>query len=238
MKSPLASGVWIELDEVESTQVAAKAHVASGEEPKVGVLFAHHQTAGVGRFEREWYSERGHSMTASLIFWDYADHPKGWLIGMNLALAVAGAVHCRVSWPNDLLLGGKKVGGVLTHMVEDPKGRRVPVIGIGLNLGVLDFPGDLSGRAGNVEMGSGDRFDPKHVCEEILERVSLLPEPNEWHDLKSVWSRFDETAGKRYTLPDGQVAIGIGIGPQGELICSLEGETTSVLAADAIFGPA
>jgi hypothetical protein len=47
---------------------------------------------------------------------------------------------------------------------------------------------------------------------------------------------FDATPGKKYKLSSGEEAIAIGIGPDGELICSVDGETQTVLAADAIFG--
>ncbi len=63
-----------------------------------------------------------------------------------------------------------------------------------------------------------------------------MPEPEHWSDLQPVWTLFDDTAGKHYRLISGEEAIAIGIGPEGELVCAVEGETTMVMAAEAILG--
>lgn len=234
MKSPLDTGELVVLETVDSTQAAAESALLSGE--SAGVIFAHTQTSGKGRRGREWYSEKDHSLTVSFIFRDYANHPKPWLIGMAVALAAAGAVHARVAWPNDLMLGGKKVGGILSQIVTTPSGDRVPVVGLGINLNVSEFPAELAEIAANVEAKDSTTGGAFVVLEAIIERLSALPEPAEFADLKPIWKLFDETAGKRYHLTDGNIAVGIGVGADGELICAVDGETMTVLAADAIFG--
>lgn len=228
----LPSGEWLVLDEVTSTQTVAAEALRSGED--VAVVMAAHQTAGRGRFERQWFSPRGGSLAASLIFREYAGHAKPWLIGMALAVAAAGALHCRVQWPNDLVLSGKKVGGILTEMIDG-----VPVVGIGVNLarsegdGVAGtLPDHLAERAGTVD----PRATAEDVLSWILARFERLPEMTEWGDLAEVWRLFDDTPGKRYVLPTGEEAVALGVGPDGELLCSVEGESVTVTAADAIFG--
>ena len=232
MRSPRNSGSTVLLDEVASTQsVAAMTLLEGGPET---VIIARRQTLGVGRFERPWYSEADGSLTFSMIFRDYADHPKPWLVGMATALAVAGATHCRLAWPNDLVFQGRKAGGVLTQLCPDSAGRRVPVVGIGLNLAIEQFPAELAEKAGNLPQGPG--ADATELVTEILNRIELLPEPREWSDLRAIWAMFDETPRKNYLLPNGDLAVGIGVGPDGELICAVDGETQTVLAAEAIFG--
>jgi BirA family biotin operon repressor/biotin-[acetyl-CoA-carboxylase] ligase len=232
MISPLVTGPWLELDETESTQEAARALLASGE--PAGVVFAHHQTRGRGRFERSWHSQRGESLTMSLVFGHYADHPRPWLIGMAVAIAAAGAAHSRLMWPNDLMLDGKKLGGILTELIPDSHGRRIPVVGVGINVGSLDLPTELADRATSLALHRPGEYSPTSLAREIVARISDLPEPTDWPALRAAWMLFDATPGKRYLLASGEEAVAIGLGPTGELLCSVDGETRSVLAAEAM----
>ncbi|MBL8048397.1 MAG: biotin--[acetyl-CoA-carboxylase] ligase [Chthonomonas sp.] len=236
MKSPLSGATWQAVEATASTQRDLAALVQKGE--FVGALWAKHQTEGKGRFGREWYSEAGNSLTISLAFHEYADHPKPWLIGMAVGLAAASACHCKIAWPNDLVLQGKKVGGILTELVTNPDGRLIPVVGVGINFAVAEFPDGLTESAANVHQGAVSADDVEQLAKDLIDRIEGLPEPDAWSSLRPVWSLFDATPQKQYRLANGGDAIGMGIGPEGELICSVEGETQTVLAADAIFGPA
>lgn len=234
MKSPLVTGTWVELETVDSTQAEASRRLKAGE--AVGAVFAHHQEAGRGRFGRTWISRRDESLTLSFAFADYADHPKPWLIGMAVALAVAGAIRAQLRWPNDVTIRGKKVGGILTEIVTDAQGRRIPVVGVGVNLGTISFPAGVREFATSLAMERRGEVDAEGLARLIVAGLDALPEPNDWSDLALIWRVFDDTPGKRYKTLDGEDAIGIGIGPEGELVATVEGETTAILAAEAIFG--
>lgn len=234
MKSPLDDGVWLAFDEVESTQVVAAKHLENGD--PIGVVYTDNQTSGKGRFGRPWHSNKGDSLTMSLVFREYARHPEPYLIGMAVACAVAATVHCELAWPNDLVFGGNKIGGILTELLPDQNGERVPVVGIGLNLNQSSFPPDISDRATSLAMYRGGRVDPEKVARDILDHLHQMPEPSTWDAIRDVWMLFDHTPGKSYKLPDGKEAIAIGVGPEGRLICAVDGESSSVLAAEAIFG--
>lgn len=233
MKSPLENGSWHDFDEVLSTQDPAAAEVKAG---NGGVFFATNQTLGRGRFGREWISVPGDSLTMSLAFSAYADHPRPYLVGMTVAVAAAAVIHCELAWPNDLVADGHKLGGVLTELVLDDIGRRIPVVGVGINLNQKSFPPEISEIATSVALYNGGNQDARKVAEAIVARLALMPEPDHWSDLAPVWNLFDHTPGKKYRTADGHEAIGLGIGPEGQLVCSIDGETTSILAADAIFG--
>jgi BirA family transcriptional regulator, biotin operon repressor / biotin---[acetyl-CoA-carboxylase] ligase len=237
MKSPLDSGPWLELEEVESTQAAAAALLRDPKEDAPGVVFARNQTGGKGRFGRTWLSEEGDSLTMSLVFGAYADHPKPWLIGMAAGMAAAGALHCLLRWPNDLIIEGRKLGGILTELITDSHGRKVPVVGIGVNLGQVKFAPEIEATATSLAVHRRGPFDPVAVAQKIIGRLADLPEPDSWKSLVSVWELFDDTPGKLYKLPDGQQAVAMKVGPEGELLCSVEGESVTVMAAEALFGP-
>lgn len=227
-------GAILEFKELPSTQDKAAELLQSGE--NVGVVFAEHQSKGRGRFQREWVSQPGDSMTASFVFTQYPDHPQPWLIGMSLALAVAGTLRTQLQWPNDVTIGGKKLGGILTELHTNDKGQKIPVIGVGLNLNQTKFPQPIGEFATSLAQQRDSLYDARTVLQTIHDAIEATPEPDSWECLEPAWMLFDDTPGKLYKLPDGKEATAIGLGPNGQLICAVEGETQSVLAAEAIFG--
>lgn len=233
MKCPTPRYRRLDIAEVTSTQTLAT-ELLKGPNPP-GLIVADIQTEGRGRFGRSWISTPGESLCMSLIFHDYADHPKPWLIGMATAIAAAGAIRSQLQWPNDLTLGGRKVGGLLTEMLSDSAGRRIPVVGVGINLLQKSFPDEIKDRATSIKLARGISVDSNRIVATILERLEMLPEPESWPSIQPAWLCFDDTPGKRYRLPDGQYAIALGIGPEGELIGSVDGETVSIMAAEAFF---
>jgi BirA family biotin operon repressor/biotin-[acetyl-CoA-carboxylase] ligase len=222
-----------QIESVDSTQAIVADELKEGR--ILSIVLADFQSAGRGRFDRVWVSSPGESLMVSMAFPDYADHPRPHLIGMAIAVAAAGVLHCQLQWPNDLVLNGKKLGGILTEIITDVNGRRVPVVGVGINLRQSSFPPELA-HATSIAMERGSSEDPLRVLNLILFRLDLLPEPNSWADLAPTWMLFDRTPGKQYKLQDGRQGVAIGIGPEGQLLCAVDGESTSVLAADAIFG--
>ena len=110
----------------------AEAGAASGT-----VLIAEQQTAGRGRRGRTWYSSPGDSLTFSL-FWRLAPGtaPGGLSLAVGVAvaraLATCGADRTALKWPNDILLEGRKLGGILVELL--PGAPHAAVIGIGINL--------------------------------------------------------------------------------------------------------
>ncbi len=224
------------LPAVDSTQLEISRRLAMGLMPRA--IRAETQVSGRGRFERTWHDETGQSLLLSLTFPEWADHKAPWLIGMAVAAAAAGIVHCQLQWPNDLVIGPRKLGGVLTELYPDADGRRIPVIGIGINLNQSSFPEVIAHRATSLHQERGQSYDAHEIAEELMRRLAQFRMPQHWDDLKPVWMMFDHTPGKRYQIPTGEVTTAIAVGPMGELIASLDGETIQVLAAEAIFGPA
>jgi BirA family biotin operon repressor/biotin-[acetyl-CoA-carboxylase] ligase len=227
------SGRWERREEVDSTQDVA-AELLRSDSP-AGIVLARHQRAGRGRFARVWHSDPGDSLTASLVFESYADHPRPYLLGMAVAIAAAGALHCELRWPNDLVHGSRKLGGILTELRPDPQGRQIPVVGLGVNLNQRKFPEEIVHRAISLWQIGAKESDPEDLLRRVLSRLSDLPEPSEWSALETLWRLFDATPGKSYTLPDGSLAHAIGVGSEGQLLCTVEGDTRSVFAADALL---
>jgi BirA family biotin operon repressor/biotin-[acetyl-CoA-carboxylase] ligase len=166
----------------------------------------------------------------------YADHPKPWLVGMAVGLGVARALECQIRWPNDVVSRGKKIGGILTEMFEDAKGRRVPVVGIGVNVNQPNFPDEIAVFATSVYLEYGDEPEPVEVARAIIQSVRSLHEPTSWSVLSELWQERDDTPGKLYRSPTGEDAVAVGVGPEGELIATVDGKMKTFLAAEALFG--
>ncbi|MFO7857544.1 MAG: biotin--[acetyl-CoA-carboxylase] ligase [Ectothiorhodospiraceae bacterium] len=111
------------------------------------VLLAEAQTAGRGRRGRAWHSPFGRSLYLS-VAWPFQDVPGG-MSGLSLiaGMAVArilkkhGLTEVALKWPNDLVVGDDKLGGVLVEIQGEPAGPCGAVIGLGLNLDMPDAPG-------------------------------------------------------------------------------------------------
>ncbi len=135
------------------------------------VIVARRQTAGRGRQGRPWFSAPGASLTFSLL-WRFA--PGAAPVGLSLAagLAVAQAIEkvavdraapIRLKWPNDLLMGGKKLGGILIELA--PGAPHAAVIGVGLNLRLpADLPAGLKAQSAALD----GAIDPNVLLAAIL----------------------------------------------------------------------
>lgn len=139
------SALWRGIDVVDSTGSTnadmvrlARAGVGEGR-----LLIAGEQTAGRGRLDRTWASPRGSSVSISMLLQPSPEFARwGWLsllTGMAVTSALEeiapGGSTVQLKWPNDVLIDGAKVCGILSERVEHPSGAKA-VVGVGLNLGM------------------------------------------------------------------------------------------------------
>jgi BirA family biotin operon repressor/biotin-[acetyl-CoA-carboxylase] ligase len=152
--------VWFE--ETASTNDEALVLAARGA-PEWTVVAAGHQTAGRGRQGRSWLSVPGKLLQFTLLLRPpLAPHeaPLTSLLAaaeMARACRKAAGVEVRSKWPNDLLAGGRKVGGILAEARVQGDAVEHLFLGIGVNVGLeeADLPADLRGRATSLELEGG-----------------------------------------------------------------------------------
>jgi BirA family biotin operon repressor/biotin-[acetyl-CoA-carboxylase] ligase len=170
-----------------------RARILAGQGAPHGTLVtAAEQSAGRGRQGRRWSAPAGRALLCSLVI---REPPR--LLPLATGVAVADVIgdHARLKWPNDLLLDGRKVGGIL---VEGRPQERWAVVGIGLNVALRDedFPPELAGRAATLGLeptavepmlqrllDSLDRWliaDPSGVLEAVRVRDALLGASVRW----------------------------------------------------------
>ena len=165
--------------EVDSTNRQAAQRAAAGAPEGLAVV-ADHQTAGRGRMGRDWYSPTGVNLYLSLLL-----RPRTELVrvptlplaigcGVARALAaVAAGVPVRIKWPNDLLVGGRKLGGILCEMEAEADGVRHVVVGVGINVNVRrrQLPSALAQKATSLAIETGKRFSRADVLAEVLNHI-------------------------------------------------------------------
>jgi BirA family biotin operon repressor/biotin-[acetyl-CoA-carboxylase] ligase len=143
------------------------------------VIFAESQTAGRGRFGRAWHSAAGEGIWMSVLLRPKLPVAEWARLSGVAALAVAGAVEkefgleAQIKWPNDVVVRGKKVCGVL---VESVHGRGAPfvVLGVGVNANQSEFPEELRERATSLRMELGRCVERASLAAAILDGLGEL----------------------------------------------------------------
>jgi BirA family biotin operon repressor/biotin-[acetyl-CoA-carboxylase] ligase len=131
--------------------------------PEWTVVGAGHQTAGRGRLGRSWTDAPGKALLISLVLRPRLSTPAAPLLTLAAALAVIEAARVpelRSKWPNDLVVGERKAGGILAETTISAGELRHVILGIGLNIamGTEDFPPELRDSVTSVALG-GRRND-------------------------------------------------------------------------------
>jgi len=154
----------VHLPRVDSTQATIFDLAAQGA-PDRTVVVADYQAAGRGRRGRAWDAPPGTSLLASILVRPRCV-PERWG-GYSLVSALAAAdtltriagLAPRLKWPNDVLVGGRKIAGILLESripaAGDPPTTGVIAVGIGINLGQRSFPAGLAARATSIVLESG-----------------------------------------------------------------------------------
>ena len=166
MTTPSATWLISVVDETGSTNADLLAAAEAGAADH-SVLMARHQTAGRGRLNRQWVAPPGANLLVSLLFREVPQHPHQ--LTQRVAIAAARACHDvagvspTLKWPNDLLLDGRKLAGVLAQAGGNPV--NYVVVGIGLNVGWAPEGAALL----------GERHDPVDVLNALLDAYDQLP---------------------------------------------------------------
>ncbi len=160
-----------------TTQGTAMELAAGGAAEGMAVV-ADEQTSGVGRRGRGWHSGRGLGIWASLVLRPRVPSSQGQVLSLWAAAAVLetlrvggwDAGRAGIKWPNDIVVGGRKLCGVLIDSRSLGRDISYAVIGVGLNTGHLpeDFPADIGPAATSIRMLTGEKPDRAVVLSELL----------------------------------------------------------------------
>jgi BirA family transcriptional regulator, biotin operon repressor / biotin---[acetyl-CoA-carboxylase] ligase len=212
----------LHLSMTDSTNERAR-ELASRGAPHGTVVTAAEQTAGRGRQGRTWTAPPASAILCSLVI---RDPPRLLPLAAGVAVAEVVGPEARVKWPNDVLVGGRKLAGVL---VEGRPQEGWAVLGIGVNVAVReeDFPAELRDRAGTMGLGS-DAVEP--TLERVLERLERWLRASPAEVLDALRGR-DALAGRdvRWAGGAGQAA---GIDGEGRLVVLTDAGRTALDAGE------
>lgn len=150
-------------DTINSTNLRAKLDAENGA-PEGALVVADMQTAGRGRRGRTWNSPAGINVYFTLILKPEYVPDKASMVTLVMAMAVAEAVRktcgleAGIKWPNDIVINGKKVCGILTEMSVERDFIHHVVIGVGINVGLQEFAPEIAAAATSLEAECGRRI--------------------------------------------------------------------------------
>lgn len=179
-------------EKLESTNDKAKE--IARDEKEGTVIIAKEQTKGRGRLGRTWHSPRGKSILMSIILkpnMEPKDMQKIVLIGaaaVNMALKDIG-IESQIKWPNDIIVQGKKVCGILTEMSSNFNGLNYVIIGIGININqdIEDIPKELKEKSTSLKLIKNKEIHKEELLQILLNRFKELYMPFKNHgDIKGV----------------------------------------------------
>ncbi len=257
--SPLAiqSGLNTELiaqhiehfDEIDSTNQRA-AEMGEQGAPSGSVVIAEAQSAGRGRMGRCWSSPAGVNLYTSILLRPQMLPMQASQLTFLSAVAVARTVEAvtgvkvSVKWPNDILLDGKKLAGLLNELSAEMEGIHYVVLGIGVNLNMTadQFPGDLRYPATSLLLATGKIVDRVAFAQELyrqLEGLYHLLCKQGFVPIRLAWEALFDMLGSRVAVDCGyqQHFCGMvaGIAEDGALLLHLDdGTQQQIYSGDVV----
>lgn len=207
-----------QFDVLESTNVTAVAAAKDGAVEGT-VIVAARQEGGHGRMKRVWNSPLG-GLWFTIILRPQIDPQFVAQVTLLAGVAVAKALRriyatdaVKIKWPNDLLLDGKKVCGILSELQLDENGAiDYAVVGIGVNVALKerDFPAELRNLAASLNMSLHKDYTCREVLDAILDEFASLYE--DWlvrgaEAVLPAWRELNCTLGKKVLVKDNDKVI-------------------------------
>ena len=190
-------------DSIDTTMRAAAALEVSG-----SAVIAEEQTAGQGRHGHSWHSEKGLGLYLSVYLLPELRWESAPTLTMALGLATADALAlatgliCDLRWPNDLMVGTKKVAGILTQLADS-----AAVAGIGVNVNHERFPEELASEATSLRMELGRAQSREQILIELLPAIDRYVEMLETRGAGAILDLFSRrssyASGKRVVVKQG-----------------------------------
>jgi BirA family biotin operon repressor/biotin-[acetyl-CoA-carboxylase] ligase len=249
LQARLFKGPVHHFETLDSTNNLAKELAARGA-PEGTVVVAEAQTGGRGRLGREWDSPPGVGLYVSLVLRPMLPPMDLPQITLTSAVAVVRAVRRvagvapGIKWPNDLLLNGKKLGGILTEMETESDRIRHVVVGLGLNVNNPEFPAELAATATSLTLAAGGAFSRVDLLKAWLEEFDGLYDRflnQGFAEILAEWKGLTVTLGTEVTVRQGPRKISglaLDVAPDGALLLRTAGrEIVRVISGEITPGP-
>ncbi|MCI1966815.1 MAG: biotin--[acetyl-CoA-carboxylase] ligase [Oscillospiraceae bacterium] len=229
---------------IDSTNEEAKRKALSGA-PNGSLFVAEQQTGGKGRLGRSWASPAGTGLWCSVLLrpgiLPLRVSVTTLLAGLAVDRAVRSLTGCnaKIKWPNDIVIGGKKICGILTEMTAEVDRIEFVVVGIGVNVNNTAFPENIRDKATSVRIESGKNLRRVSLLQEILIQFETLLKQNAESD-PVFWEEYKKcciSLGRRVGFTRrgaGVTGTAVDVSPKGELIVELEDGTRENVTAGEV----
>lgn len=232
-------------DSIDSTNDKAKQ--MAREELEGTLVIAEEQIEGKGRLGRQWLSPKAKGIWMSLILKPKLEPYNVGSITLLGAASVYKAlekmgIESQIKWPNDILINGKKLAGILTEMSAELNMINYLVMGIGINVNLEgeDLPDDLKNSATSLKIEEGEEIDRKILVANILNEFEKLYIPflNEKSNSKAIeiCRKNSATIGKEVRIIQGKkerLGKAVDINEKGELLVEFQdGELEKIFAGE------
>lgn len=219
---------------VTSTNDAAAEYASDAKNDGL-VILAEEQTSGRGRGGNKWYGGKGQSVLCSIVLAN--ENLNAELLSLTAAVAVAEAVSetARVKWPNDIILNGKKVAGILLESKQTEYGK-VFILGVGINCHQKDFPAELASTATSIDIETQTFSDRISLIKRLITSIEhrLEEATTNSEAILEKWRQLSTQLGQRLTvIYDGQEFTGscVGVDPLKGLVLQLDSGTRQFFPA-------
>ncbi|MDP2855399.1 MAG: biotin--[acetyl-CoA-carboxylase] ligase [Smithellaceae bacterium] len=216
--------------------------------PEGTVLIAESQSAGKGRMQRLWYSPAGANIYTSIILRPTFETSRAPQISIAAGVAVAETIdhYCPgnawLKWPNDVLIGGKKVCGILAQMKMSVSAIDFVVVGIGINVNLnhQEFPLDIQEIATSLAVETGREISRLELIISLYENLTkwyMTLQDYGFESVRQKWLSLSSMIGKTVSVmfrEETTSGKAVGLDDDGSLIILTAGnETVKVSAGDA-----
>ena len=240
-----AGGEIYYYEETGSTNIDAK---RLGEEGAAHgtIVVADKQNAGRGRRGRAWQSPAGKDIYFTILLRPSFEPDKASGLTLVMALSVAQAVERKcnlkagIKWPNDVVLNGKKICGILTEMNMETDYIQHVVIGVGINVNLDEMPEEISQTATSILWESGEKTARAELLQEVLarfeENYGMYEKESDLSYMLEEYNSYLVNVGKQVKVldPKGEFeGIARGINASGELLIETpDGKVAEVYAGE------
>ena len=201
------------LNEVDSTN-AFILNMSRFGAPEGTIVIADYQNSGRGKQGRTWFAPKGQNLTFSILLRPKAEIEYAQKITLAVASTLADTIEnffkkknwpeldVKLKWPNDLLVGGKKISGILSESVLKDKEIEALAIGVGLNLNteISEFPDDIIRSSSSLIEFSKTQIIPEEILALFLKNLELdytRWERTEYSDVVEQWKQRTDQIGSR-----------------------------------------
>jgi BirA family biotin operon repressor/biotin-[acetyl-CoA-carboxylase] ligase len=230
-------------DTIDSTNNCARALAGCWAEEGT-VIIAEQQTAGRGRLGRPWVANPNENLTFSVILRPGLLPDQLNIIPLYVAVAVTQAVQnvtglsVECKWPNDLLIKGRKFGGILIEGSVKQNAVEYVVVGIGVNVNQERFAGELAKTATSLRLEKRNKIDRQKLFREILNLMEshyTAAASSNFQSILPLWRSYTSMIDKQISVMErGAVVSGIvkGFTSEGGLVLQADGKERTFYAGD------